>query len=61
MGYPAFDMVMARCSAFAAEFLRDLEHHPAFPEVLKKLSQIDGPIFRGDSEHALLEILKLIT
>jgi hypothetical protein len=49
---------MGRCTAFAAELLRDLMHHPAFPGILVKLVQIDGPIFRGDIEHALLEILK---
>ena len=61
MDSPAVSHVLVRCIGFAAEFLCDLEHHPAFPEVLKQLARIDGPIFRGDIEHAVPDVLKLIS
>ena len=49
-----FHMLEARCTAFAAELLRQLEHHPKLPELMGMLEAIDGPIYRGDVETALL-------
>jgi hypothetical protein len=48
----------ARCSGFAAELLRDLEGHPKFPELVSKLEQIEGTLYRGDVEQAFYELTK---
>ena len=53
-----FRMIEARCSAFAAELLRELRHHPKLAELLTELETIGGPIYRGDVEQALMRINK---
>jgi hypothetical protein len=52
------ELVMRRCTAFAAEFLIELSLHPAYPAILAKLEEFDGQIFRGDIEQALFEYLE---
>ena len=47
-----------RCSGFAAELLRDLQGHPQFPNLVSKLEQIDGTLYRVDVERAFYEITK---
>ncbi|HET7596550.1 MAG TPA: hypothetical protein VFK15_06425 [Burkholderiales bacterium] len=49
-------MLEARCSVFAAELLRQLHHHPRFSELMDILEAIDGPIYRGDVENALMQV-----
>jgi hypothetical protein len=58
MGHADINMVMGRCTASASEFLFDLSLHPAYPAILAKVAQIEGPVFRGDIEHALAEVLR---
>jgi hypothetical protein len=52
------EVLLRRCTAFAAELLIELSLHPAYPAILAKLTQIDGQIFRGDIEHALFECME---
>ena len=49
-----FQLLEARCTTFAAELLRQLKHHPKLSELMGMLEAIDGPIYRGDVETALL-------
>ena len=53
-----FSLLEARRSAYAAEYLRDLRMHHAFPEIMSKLERIPGPIYRLDIEQAHFETTK---
>ena len=47
-----------RCSPSARELLRELRGHPRFAELVSKLEEIDGTIFRGDIEEAFAALVK---
>ena len=47
-----------RCSGFAAELLRNLQGHAKFPELVSRLEQIDGTLYRADIERAFYELTK---
>lgn len=51
-----FRMLEARCSPFAAELLRQLRTHAKFPELMQRLEEIEGTIFRGDIEQIFAEL-----
>lgn len=53
-----FSLLEARCSAFAAEYLRELRTHHALSEIMARLERIPGPIYRLDIEQAHFEATK---
>ncbi len=53
-----FRLLEARCSPFAADLLRQLQHHAKLAELMDMLESIDGAIFRGDVEQALARLNK---
>jgi hypothetical protein len=44
----------SRCSDFAKEMLLELKDDPLFPQLITKLEQIPGRIYRTDVEDAYL-------
>ena len=47
-----------RCSRFAMELLRELINHFSYPRIVRRLSEIDGPISRANVEREYLELRK---
>ena len=50
------DRLRGRCNGFAEKFLRDLEKHPQFPEVVAELLKIEGKITRIDIEQVFFRV-----
>jgi hypothetical protein len=53
------ELLRARCTGFAEDFLQELEANPQFPAILDKLVELDGLITRSDVERVVLELRKL--
>jgi hypothetical protein len=53
------ELLRARCTTFAEDFLHELEANPQFPAILAKLVELDGLITRSDVERVVLELRKL--
>ena len=53
-----FKSVEARCSGFAQELLRQVQHDAQLAELLAELEKIDGIVFRSDIEAALPTLRK---
>lgn len=52
------ERLRARCNGFAEKFLRDLQQHPQFPEVVEELLKIEGRITRIDIEQAFFRVAR---
>ena len=52
------NILETRCSGFATELLRDLQGHAKFSELVGRLEQIDGTLYRTDIERAFYELIK---
>ena len=50
------ERLRTRCNGFAEKFLRDLEKHPHFPEVVEELLRIEGKITRIDIEQVFFRV-----
>jgi hypothetical protein len=50
-------LLKSRCTPAAREYLQEFADNELFPELLTRLEQIDGQIFRLHVEAAVLEVL----
>lgn len=57
-GMSDIEGLRGRCTGFAEKFLRDLEQHPQFAEVVQGLLRIEGRITRIDIEQVFLTLQK---
>ena len=48
----------SRCSGFALELLRHLDAHPKFSELILRLENIQGQLYRTDIEQEYFALVK---
>lgn len=51
-------ILMARCSDGAREYLRDLQRHERFAELVARLEGLEGTIYQLDVEKHFLELVR---